>query len=97
MSLQQYWLYWVIPISIFLLTCYYLKNQGYSLPTNTIRIINILMLWPIIATSVKRLHDLNKSGWWFLYHLIPFVGSLFLEIFLSFTPGTKEKNKYDFS
>jgi len=27
---------------------------------------SILMLWPLVAIYVKRLHDLNLSGWWLL-------------------------------
>ena len=95
LSLAQYWLYWVIPFSIILFAQYYFRSQGYSLDTGTVKIINVLIIWPAIATSVKRLHDLNKSGWWFLLNLIPLIGNLLLGLLLSFIPGTKEKNEYD--
>ena len=36
---------------------------------------------PSLAVSVRRLHDIGKSGWWYLINLIPLVGSL---IFLYF-------------
>ena len=38
-------------------------------------------IWCGFATfslSVRRLHDINKSGWWFLLYFIPFAGLLFL-------------------
>lgn len=36
---------------------------------------------PSIAVTVRRLHDTNRSGWWYLISLIPF-GSLVLLYFL---------------
>jgi len=95
LSLGQYWLYWVIPLSIIMLVQYYFKGLGYYFDTGTVRIFNFLIIWPAIATSVKRLHDLNKSGWWFLLNLIPLIGNLLLGLLLSFIPGKKEKNEYD--
>jgi uncharacterized membrane protein YhaH (DUF805 family) len=48
---------------------------------------------PIIAASVRRLHDTNRSGWWYLVILIPFVGWIPLSIVLAeeSQPG---ENKY---
>lgn len=31
---------------------------------------------PNIALSIRRLHDVGKSGWWFLINLVPFVGGI---------------------
>ncbi|MDH6255682.1 uncharacterized membrane protein YhaH (DUF805 family) [Aurantimicrobium minutum] len=33
---------------------------------------------PSLAYSVRRLHDINKSGWFILFALIPLVGWIFL-------------------
>ena len=33
---------------------------------------------PIFSASVRRLHDVGKSGWWMLLNLVPFVGSMIL-------------------
>ncbi|MBM3948757.1 MAG: DUF805 domain-containing protein [SAR202 cluster bacterium] len=33
---------------------------------------------PSLAVVVRRLHDIDKSGWWDLIGLIPFVGSIIL-------------------
>lgn len=33
---------------------------------------------PSLAVDVRRLHDIDKSGWWDLIGLIPFVGSIIL-------------------
>ncbi len=94
LSLKQYWLFWIIPFSVIFLVLYYLDKQGYSLGTNTIKATNILIIWPFIATSVKRLHDMNKSGWWFLLNLIPFIGNILIGLILCLIPGTRGQNEY---
>ncbi len=38
------------------------------------------VLIPSLAVTVRRLHDINKSGWWILIGLIPFVGFIILFI-----------------
>ena len=37
-------------------------------------IINLALLLPGLGLAVRRLHDVNKSGWWVLINLIPVVG-----------------------
>lgn len=36
------------------------------------------MIIPAWAVTVRRLHDIGKSGWWWLIAFIPIVGSLVL-------------------
>ena len=37
----------------------------------------LILVWPFVAITVKRLHDLNLSGWWALLILaIPFAARL---------------------
>jgi uncharacterized membrane protein YhaH (DUF805 family) len=37
---------------------------------------------PSLAVTVRRLHDTDRSGWWLLISLIPFVGTIILLVFL---------------
>lgn len=50
-------------------------------------------LVPALAVGVRRLHDLDKSGWMILIGLIPFLGGLYL-LFLFAQPGTVGPNSY---
>ena len=44
---------------------------------------NLFALIPSITVTVRRLHDIGKSGWFFLLHLIPCgIGSLILLVFM---------------
>ena len=41
-------------------------------------ILVLATMIPSIAICVRRLHDVGKSGWFYLLNLIPFVGSIIL-------------------
>ena len=56
-------------------------------------IISILVFLPSLGMFVRRLHDINFSGWWVLISLIPFLGFIALYI-LECLPGTEGENKY---
>ena len=44
--------------------------------------------------QIRRLHDLDWSGWWILLLAIPYIGGFILLVLFLF-PGTKGENKYD--
>lgn len=48
---------------------------------------------PSLAVSVRRLHDTDRSGWWLLLWLIPFVGWIILLVFMV-TGGTRGPNRF---
>ncbi len=48
---------------------------------------------PGLAVSVRRLHDINKSGWWILISLVPGVGGLILLV-LDCIEGDPGDNQY---
>ena len=42
----------------------------------------LAILIPGLAVGVRRLHDTNRSGWWLLIALVPFVGAIILLVFV---------------
>lgn len=48
---------------------------------------------PSLAVSVRRLHDIGKSGWWLLIGLIPLLGVIVLLIFF-IQDSQPETNQY---
>lgn len=48
---------------------------------------------PLLAMEVRRLHDINKSGWWLCISFIPLVGTIILLVFLC-SASVNENNKY---
>ena len=54
--------------------------------------LQVLVIIPTICVSIRRLHDIGKSGWWFLLAPIPIINLIFLYFFCcDSTPGA---NKY---
>ena len=44
-------------------------------------IISIVFLLPTISVTVRRLHDVNKSGWWQLWLcIVPFVTLIWIDL-----------------
>ena len=56
-------------------------------------LIALALLIPSIAVSVRRLHDLDRSGWWYLLGLVPIIGPLVL-LFWYVQPGTAGDNRF---
>jgi uncharacterized membrane protein YhaH (DUF805 family) len=56
-------------------------------------IYSLAVLVPSIAVGVRRLHDTDRSGWWILIGLVPFVGGIIL-IVLMCLEGTPGDNKF---
>ena len=52
-------------------------------------IYGLAIIIPSIAVSVRRLHDIDRTGWWVLISLVPVIGSIVLLVFavLDGTPG----------
>jgi uncharacterized membrane protein YhaH (DUF805 family) len=51
------------------------------------------MLLPGLGVLVRRLHDLNKSGWNFLIYFIPIAGPIIMLVWLC-TEGNSYPNNY---
>ena len=50
-------------------------------------------LIPIIAVGVRRLHDIDRTGWWLLLSLIPLIGWIILLVWFC-TRGTAGSNRF---
>ena len=54
----------------------------------------VAAIWPGLAIYVKRCHDRDKSGWWLLILLIPYLGSLVIFVSLGLMEGTRGPNRF---
>ena len=48
---------------------------------------------PSLSVLVRRLHDIGKSGWWFLIGCVPFIGAFWL-LYLVCKDGDYGENSY---
>ena len=56
-------------------------------------VFSLAMLLPGISVSIRRLHDVDKSGWLLLIGFIPLIGALVLFYFLA-QRGTIGPNRF---
>jgi uncharacterized membrane protein YhaH (DUF805 family) len=70
-----------------------IDKHSQSYPNAPLSFILLLLFANIFMLKVKRLHDMNMSGWWLLICIIPGIGLIFgLAIFI--LSGIKGKNKF---
>ena len=83
----EYWLFvlFTLIIAALLFVVDYLLES----PGIIAMIFGAAMLLPYIAVGVRRLHDTDRSGWWYLVTFVPAIGSIWLLILLVLdsTPG----------
>jgi uncharacterized membrane protein YhaH (DUF805 family) len=73
----------VLSILVGILSIFWILYIGYA----------IAVIIPSIAVAIRRLHDTNKSGWFLLIGLIPFVGFIILIVFYAME-GTNGPNDH---
>ena len=57
-------------------------------------IVSIIILVAGIMLHIKRCHDRDKSGWWCLLLIIPFVGLIWAIVDLGILEGTRGQNRF---
>ncbi|MDN5205455.1 DUF805 domain-containing protein [Fulvivirgaceae bacterium BMA10] len=93
----EYWMFVLFNV-IFTITALILDNVlGINMrgtPYGPLYFLYALITFlPALAVAVRRLHDIDRSGWFVLISIIPIIGSIILLIFLC-TEGNKGDNPY---
>lgn len=55
--------------------------------------ISIATLLPSFAVAARRLHDIDRSGWWQLIAFIPIIGWIIMIVWCA-APGTSGANRF---
>jgi uncharacterized membrane protein YhaH (DUF805 family) len=90
---MEYWMFSLISLLIMCGLVIVDAMLGVDIGEQGIGILSAIyvlaVLVPSLAVSVRRLHDTDRTGWWVLVGLVPFVGDIVLLIFfvLDGTPG----------
>ena len=79
---QEYWYFVLFHALIYILLSIIAGILG-KLGAGLLSLYSVAVFLPGLAATIRRLHDTNRSGWWFLLMLIPFVGSIVLLVFLA--------------
>ena len=56
-------------------------------------IVNVALICPSLAVSVRRLPATNRRGLWLLMYLIPFIGAIWLIVLFCFKGMEGERNE----
>jgi len=97
---QEYWMFYLFNLLAMILSFlpFFLSTTTDDAGIENMRwlllpiVYIIVMVIPSIAVTVRRLHDINMSGWWVLITFIPF-GNVVLFI-LAMMEGTIGANGY---
>lgn len=56
-------------------------------------VVSLALFAPSLAVGARRLHDINKSGWWQLLYIIPLIGMLVM-IYFFVQKGDVSDNRF---
>jgi uncharacterized membrane protein YhaH (DUF805 family) len=87
---SEYW-YWVLFTIIVGLVAAFIDLQLNTQLDSSIA--NLVIAIPSIAVAVRRLHDIDHSGWWILIGLVPLVGFILLLVWFV-SEGTRGPNRF---
>ncbi|KUG08039.1 DUF805 domain-containing protein [Solirubrum puertoriconensis] len=94
---KEYWMFTLFNI-IFAIAAMVLDNVlglafdgiGYGMIYG---LYSLGMLIPGLAVAVRRMHDVNKSGWFLLIGFVPLIGAIWLLVLMC-SEGTRGDNQY---
>jgi uncharacterized membrane protein YhaH (DUF805 family) len=56
-------------------------------------LFSLVLFLPSLAVTVRRLHDIGRSGWWYLFGIIPIVGWITMLVWFC-RKGTDGDNRF---
>ncbi len=91
---RTFWLHGVLSLLVFTLLGNALLDIAGLANDASGKMVNLVLAWPYIAVTAKRLHDFNRSAWWMLVNFVPGIGSIVVLVATGFLPGTRGANDY---
>ncbi len=90
-SRKQYWMFYLFYVIFYIMFAVLddlLQTGGLFMA-----LFALVSILPNIAIVTRRLHDIDKSGWWQLLIFIPIIGAIVLLVFLVMK-GTEGENRF---
>ena len=91
---KPYWIFLVLMVVLLAAV------EGFTGDVNTEEfssatyLVSLLSVWPTLAVQAKRWHDVDRSAWWLLINLVPFIGGIWVLIVCGFFRGTSGMNRF---
>lgn len=86
---KEYWMFTLINAIIMIILSIVDEVAGTAF---LLSLYSLAVLLPTLAVGARRLHDINKSGWWQLLNIIPIIGGIILIVW--FASNSKEDNRF---
>ena len=97
-SRSEYW-WWTLSSAILSTLAQVLtidaSTDNAGLAVVLLLVVFLALFLPGLAVTVRRLHDLDRSGWWIFISLVPIVGGIILIVWFC-TKGTEGPNRFGF-
>lgn len=83
---KEYWYFnlfnCIVFVFLILFAVPFSENEKPSmLPLGLLFAYSLVIMVPGLAVTIRRLHDIGKSGWWYFIAFVPIVGGLVLFVF----------------
>lgn len=76
---SEYWFFALFNFLVLMVASFI--DRAIGLNSALYGVVALALLLPGLAIGARRLHDTNRSGWFLLLGLIPFVGAIVLIVF----------------
>lgn len=95
---KEYWMFTLFNIIFFIIAAILDNILGLKfmpeIPYGYIYLLyTLFIIVPSLAVAVRRLHDVGKSGWFYLIAFIPIIGAIWLLV-LFVTDGKPGENQW---
>ena len=87
---QEYWMYFLVYLLIVVAAALLDGVLGMGLIS---ALVTLAHLVPSITVGVRRLHDIDRSGWWLLIALLPLIGWI-IALYWAIKEGDSGDNRY---
>lgn len=83
---KEYWIFslinYIIIFFLYILQIVMIESTLWLIFPIIFFLYAVVVFLPGLAVNIRRLHDIGKSGWWYLIYLIPIIGAIWLTVLM---------------
>ena len=93
---KEYWIFslinYIIIFFLYILQIVMIESTLWLIFPIIFFLYAVAVFLPGLAVNIRRLHDIGKSGWWYLIYLIPIICAIWLTVLmcLDIQPGENQ-------
>lgn len=95
---KEYWYFQLFNGIVMIILCLFAvafsdPGKPAMIPFGLMFAYGFVVFVPSLAVTIRRLHDIGKSGWWYFIVFIPLIGGLILFVF-TLLDSDRDRNEY---